>query len=757
VMLSSQFKINKTSKFSVFSAADEVQEVVHSSSGQSSQSNSTRPASVQPVIEEVNYDALTASVTKQSQVVRELKKQNVTGPRLEEEINKLKELKIKLAQFANLKQSSPFPPINRTAFEELIKRKMFVVPSFEIHGAVGGLFDLGPPACAVKANLINLWRKHFVLQENMLEMECTNLTPEVVLKTSGHVDKFTDFMVKDSKTGECFRADKLLEDFIDNHLEKTPNLSSSEIDELRLIQRQADSYSKEELQALFQRLNITSPAGNELTEPFAFNLMFKTNIGPEGTSVGYLRPETAQGLFVNFRRLLDLNQQRIPFAAAQIGTGFRNEISPRGGLIRVREFCMAEIEHFVHPNQKNHPKFADLANKELILFSSENQVGSGLVEKMTIGQAVRDGIVNNETLGYFMARTQLFFELIGINPQKIRFRQHLKTEMAHYACDCWDAEVYISDKWIECVGHADRACYDLQVHSKATNQPMIAKQMLSEPKLVDVIQIETDKKLIGLTFKKDQKKVHELFQELSEDEQKLAEFEQALETNGTANLGGFTIEKNMVKITKVKKNVFEEKFTPSVIEPSFGIGRVLYALLEHSFSQRENDEQRCVMSFKPYIAPIVCGIYPLMPQDIFVPHVQRVASLFNEAEITNKVDSSSGSIGKKYSRADEIGIPFGVTVDHETLSQNTVTLRERDSCAQVRIPINDLLPVVKSIVERKLTWECVTRKYPIVQVSENEEDNDKAAKSSASAPKTVIFRSIRGNFSRPAVPILNTC
>ncbi len=144
---------------------------------------------------------------------------------------------------------------------------------------------------------------------------------------------------------------------------------------------------------MLQKYNVKSPANgvNDLTAPFPFNLMFKTTIGPEGTSVGFLRPETAQGLFVNFRRLLDYNQQKMPFAAAQIGLGFRNEIAPRNGLLRVREFCMAEIEHFVNPSDKRHAKFKKLASKELVLFPAEAQLGTGRTITMTIGEAVSTG------------------------------------------------------------------------------------------------------------------------------------------------------------------------------------------------------------------------------------------------------------------------------------------------------------------------------------------------------------------------------
>ena len=155
------------------------------------------------------------------------------------------------------------------------------------------------------------------------------------------------------------------------------HLSFEEQDAHRAVQRQAGSFTADQLHEQLLRYQVKSLHGNPLTAPFPFNLMFRTTIGPEGTAVGFLRPETAQGLFVNFRRLLDFNQQRMPFAAAQIGLGFRNEIAPRNGLLRVREFCMAEIEHFVHPADKDHPKFAGVADLRLVLFPADAQLGSG--------------------------------------------------------------------------------------------------------------------------------------------------------------------------------------------------------------------------------------------------------------------------------------------------------------------------------------------------------------------------------------------
>jgi glycyl-tRNA synthetase len=176
------------------------------------------------------------------------------------------------------------------------------------------------------------------------------------------------------------------------------------------------------------------PGGGEISEPFPFNLMFQTSIGPSGNQTGFLRPETAQGIFVSFRDLLYYNGSKLPFAAAQIGQSFRNEINPKQGLLRVREFTQAEIEHFVHPDKKAHPRFHEVADVAPLMHSAGLQQAHAKAEPLKLGEAVAKGIVANETLGYFIGRTYLFMVSVGINPQRMQFRQHLPNEMAHYAC-----------------------------------------------------------------------------------------------------------------------------------------------------------------------------------------------------------------------------------------------------------------------------------------------------------------------------------
>ena len=691
--------------------------------------------------------SLQAKITVQASKIRQMKKDSAAAADVTAEVTLLTSMRAKLATLleANKDESDL---LNRKAFDELLLRKMYVVQSFEIHNGPAGFFDYGPPACALKANVLSAWTRHFVQEEAMLQMECTNLTPSVVLETSGHVERFTDFMVRDEVTGDCFRADKLLEDAIDDFLADKANADLTvEEKEVHLkVQRQADAYTADELDKKLKEYKVMSQTNkeNKLTFPFPFNLMFKTTIGPEGNQVGFLRPETAQGLFVNFRRLLDFNQGRMPFAAAQIGLGFRNEIAPRNGLLRVREFCMAEIEHFVNPSDKSHSKFFKIADKELILFPQDAQLGTGRTIQITAGEAVKQKIIDNETLAYFVTRTQLWLEKIGVDPTRLRFRQHLRTEMAHYATDCWDAEIKVCHGWVECVGHADRSCYDLECHSAKTGVPLVASQRLDEPILVDKMVVEANKKLVGPRFKGDQKQVLAAIEAL--DGAALEAFKADIDSKGSATIqGGFEITSDLITFKNEKKHIHESKYLPGVIEPSFGIGRIMYAVLEHAFTQRDGDENRCVMRFKPNVAPIKVGIYPLLNNDAFGPIVSDIQELFLSTGVANKVDTTSGTVGRRYARADELGIPFGITIDFQTLIDDTVTLRERDSMEQIRLPISSLVNVINILVQESQGWNEVASKYPTVDSGDDD-------KSSSSSNNKSITREVtsRASFSRPA-------
>lgn len=677
----------------------------------------------------VDIDALRASVTRQGALVRELKQNGGAAEDVKAAVDTLKVLKQQLdAEVA--KQGPELDGLSKSdkkALDDLLIRKMFVVPSFEIYGGIGGFYDFGPPACALKANLLRAWRRHFVFEDKLLEVECTNLMPEIVLKTSGHVDRFTDLMVKCTKSGECYRADKLLEDHVENFLDKNPNLSAEEQEKHRMHATMAESYSPAEIHAVFQEYGIKAPgSGADLSFPVPFNLMFQCQIGPEGNLVGYLRPETAQGIFLNFRRLLEYNAGKVPFGCAQIGSAFRNEISPRAGLLRVREFQQAEIEYFVNPKDKSHPKFAKVANLVLSLLTKTNQLTDGKTVPMTCADAVTKGVIANEALAYYLARTYLFAEKIGVDLKRLRFRQHLDTEMSHYATDCWDLEIKLSSGWVECAGHADRSCYDLTVHAKKSKVEMVGTHKFDKPEKRQIVDIKANKGKMGREFKADLATINEALEALKDDVERAVAFENELATNGEATIGPlcdgkqFTLKRDMLAIKVVEKMVSEEKFIPSVIEPSFGIGRILTAVFEHNFYAREGDEKRGVMAFNPTIAPIKVSVLPLSSNAAFEPFAAELEGVFADEELECKVDSSSVAIGRKYARADELGIPFAVTIDFETVESRVVTLRERDSCAQVKIPITAIGAEVRNLVKGTTSWQDVLSRFPLVAAAAEE-------------------------------------
>lgn len=688
-------------------------------------------------------------------------------------------------------------PLDKPTLDSMLRRRMFYTPSFEVYGGVAGLYDYGPPGCSLQANVIDLWRKHFVLEEDMLEVDCTALTPHVVLETSGHVEKFADWMCKDPKNGEIMRADHFVESILEARLKgdkeargqaveekddpkkkkkKTKSemvrLDDAVVQEYEEILAKIDNYGGAELGQLIKKYDLRNPATGELpTDPVAFNLMFQTSIGPSSNLPGYLRPETAQGQFLNFAKLLDFNQSSMPFASASIGKSYRNEISPRAGLLRVREFLMAEIEHFVDPKGgKKHPRFSEVQHVELVLLDRDTQLsGKTHTKKVAIGEAVRSGLVDNETLGYFLARIHLFAQKIGIDMSKMRFRQHMANEMAHYACDCWDAEMLTSSGWVECVGCADRSAFDLNVHANKTGAALVVRERLEEPLVIEEWQVDIEKKKFGPMFKKDAKMVETALLAASQEQRE--RWAKDLSDAGKLSLqvpgvgdGKVEVPSEAVKVEFRKRIENIREFTPNVIEPSFGVGRILYSLIEHNFWTRASDggdESRGVsyphpklpvirrlheipvhrgvspvlgsrfflkkegseranrrpsslqvLSFPPAVAPTKVLIVPLSSNPSFKPSVRELSQKLRRAGVSSRVDDSSASIGKRYSRNDELGTPFGVTVDFQTLQDGTITLRERDSTAQVRADEPRILDAIKALVEGSKTWTQIQGELP---------------------------------------------
>lgn len=241
----------------------------------------------------VVMDELKAAVTEQAALVRKLKESDPSAGELSKAIG---ELKIRKVALQNAEKSATVlePKVDRGKFENLMKRRFFYGASFSLYGGVAGLYDLGPAGCALKANMINFWRNHFVVEEDMLEVECTMLTPEPILRASGHVERFTDVMVKDVKTGDCYRADHLLEAHLEKLLEGK-GLSVEKKEEMSAVLRQIDNYSLQEIGEFIRKYNCKAPTtNNDLSDPVEFNLMFGTSIGPTGLLKGFMRPETAQ-------------------------------------------------------------------------------------------------------------------------------------------------------------------------------------------------------------------------------------------------------------------------------------------------------------------------------------------------------------------------------------------------------------------------------------------------------------------------------
>ncbi|EPS39625.1 hypothetical protein H072_6573 [Dactylellina haptotyla CBS 200.50] len=655
-------------------------------------------------------------------------------------------------------------PLDRAALDTLLRRRMFYAQAFDIYGGVSGLYDYGPPGCALQANIVDTWRKHFILEEDMLEVDCTMLTPHDVLKTSGHVDKFSDWMCKDPKTGEIFRADHLVEEVLEARLKgdkearqletgapvaeaakdaegtedkkkrkkkvkdiKVVKLDDAVVQEYEETLAKIDNFDGKDLGDIITKYEIKNPGtGGDLELPVAFNLMFGTSIGPSSNLPGYLRPETAQGQFLNFQKLLGFNNEKMPFASASIGKSFRNEISPRQGLLRVREFLMAEIEHFVDPENKSHPRFPEVADSVTLNFLPKEiqQAGKTDIIRKTIGEAVKEGMVDNETLGYFLARISLFLVKIGVDEKKIRFRQHMENEMAHYASDCWDAELQTSYGWIECVGCADRSAYDLSVHQNKTGQFLGVRETLKEPRTIEEWEVDLNKKILGPKFKKDAKAVEERLAQCSnqkEREQWAEEFKNGNSISVIVDgVGKLDIGSDLITVEKRKRTESIREYTPNVIEPSFGIGRILYSLMEHVFWSREEDVNRAVLSFPPTIAPTKVLLVPLSNNPAFVPLANSISAQIRKLGISSRVDASGATIGKRYSRNDELGTPFGITIDFQSIKDNTITLRERDTTKQVRGTIDEVLQSLKRLVDGVEEWEETMTKLPLFEGQEVE-------------------------------------
>ena len=410
----------------------------------------------------------------------------------------------------------------------------------------------------------------------------------------------------------------------------------------------------------------------------AQNLMFNTKIGAGASGrQGFLRPETAQGMFTSFTSIYRHFRERLPFGAIQTGKGYRNEISPRQGMIRLREFNMAELEYFIDPEVEPVHDFSSWKSEVTLIADGRGEVS------LTLGQAVSDGVIRHPTVGYFMGWTMDFLLSVGINPSGLRFRQHESTEMAHYAQDCWDAEILGSYGWIECVGIAHRGCYDLTAHENATGQRLRAWRTFDEPKVIETDGWTIDGAKAGPAFRALAGKVKEYVENLPAE----TTFPLSHNIEGT----DLEILPEHVKRVQRTENVNGEWFVPHVVEPAFGIDRIIWHLLDHSYTETEKSgEDYALLALPEVIAPVDVTVLPLFEKDGMDSLAQEIHRDLCSRKNVFSVYDASGSIGRRYARADEIGVPWCITVDHESLENNTVTLRSRDSGEQTRVSIDDL-------------------------------------------------------------------
>ena len=472
-------------------------------------------------------------------------------------------------------------------YEQIIQLALergFYFPSCEIYSdAQAGFWEYGPSGVGLKNKFIELWRREFVRRDRMLEIDGSQIMSQSVFIASGHLSNFVDPIATCKKCKSIFRADKLIFEITSIVVPESAELL--------------------EFDKVISDKNISCPkCKGDLDKVKRFNMMFKVGIGPE-SETAYLRPETCQSIFVDFPRLFKTMRGKLPIGIAQIGKSFRNEISPRQSLLRLREFYQAEIEVFCNPNKLDDlEKFSEVENTEIRLMVDDQ------IKKMTCKEALDAKILPNKLVAYYLGLLVEFYQKSGIDMSKSRFRKLTDKEKAFYATTAFDFEVETTIGWLELVACNYRSDYDLKSH--------------------------------GNTSK-------EKFEVIDDD----------------------------------------VKVLPHIFELSMGIDRSLYTILEHGFRD-DKENERIVLSLKPYLAPIHVGILSLVKKDGLAEKTEEIFS-----KMRTRFDvflDHSGAIGRRYRRLDEVGAPFAITIDHQTLQDDTVTVRSRDSMSQERVKISDL-------------------------------------------------------------------
>lgn len=565
------------------------------------------------------------------------------------------------------------------------KKRGFLWSSFEIYAGVAGFYDYGPLGAILKNSIIQKWREYYVVREGFYEIESPTVMPEEALKASGHVDHFTDPMTECKECLEVYRADHIIEE---------------------IINRDVEGLSNEELTKIISEEKILCPkCGNHLTRVWNYNLMFQTLIGAKGKKTGYMRPETAQGIFIPFKRLLRFYRGKLPFGVVQVGKAYRNEISPRQGVIRLREFTQAEAEIFVNPADKTHEKFGEIKDKMLKLYPADIQASEGESIEISVGDALDNGVVSSQILIYQLYLAQKFLRELGIPDEVIRFRQHLPTEMAHYAIDCWDVEVYTERYgWVEIIGIADRTDFDLKSHTEHSNEDLRVFIEYDEPKQIKKLAVKPNMSKFGPSFKGDAPKILKALENIDAEKVK-----QSIENDNVFKLQiedkNFELLPEHVNFEEIEETVRGEKIFPHVIEPSYGLDRIVFSVLLHTFTE-DKENEREYFKLPKDIAPVEVSVFPLLNKEELRQIAVEIKNNLREEGFIAEFDAS-GTIGRRYARSDEIGVPYAITVDHDSLEDNKVTIRNRDNLKQKRVLISDIAEILNGLLKSRLEFDDI--------------------------------------------------
>jgi glycyl-tRNA synthetase len=560
---------------------------------------------------------------------------------------------------------------------ELAKRRGFFWPSYEIYGGASGFVTFGPHGTILKRKIEDKFRWFFMEQYGMIEIESSIITPSKVFEASGHLAHFKEPLVECLRCKRRFRADHLLQE--------RAKMSDTETEKLSL----------KDLAKTLREKETSCPEcdSKNWAEPKYFLTMFATTIGPYSEELGYGRPEAAQGIFVEFKRLYEQKREKLPLGIAQIGHVLRNEISPRQGLIRLREFTIMDVEFFFDPEEPC-PWLKQVENETLrIITAEQKRKGKKVPITITVGQAIRKRIVETEWQAFFMAIAKLFLQELGVPPEKQRFIEKLEWEKAHYSQQSFDQEIYLERwGWTEVSGNAYRTDYDLKQHMEHSGIDMRVYKGHEKPAIKETIAIKPNMTKLGPAFKKGALKIVEQLKQVNPEE-----VQTALERKGYYMFGTCKILPEHIEIIHSKTEEKGKHFIPHVVEPSFGSDRLAYIALEYAYQQKED---RAILKLPREIAPIQIGVFPLMNRDGLAEKAEQIAQRLMAEGFAVEYDDS-GSIGRRYARMDEIGTPLCLTIDYKTLKDETVTIRDRDSWKQVRLDTKQLRKLLHAYFTHK--------------------------------------------------------